>query len=513
MDKQAQINAILQKYGHNPSQPIQGGGISSFNSKLDAIKTGADVQKESIGKIVADVFTGSTQAFGKSGGEVFSAGKNIKDFESAAKSSNDLQLALTKQIQTDKAVGKDTSKLEQSLKDLQVAQPSMGQYTGVEDITGKQVAGQALGTALEATSGGLIEGGAKNAVSKTASLLEKIKSGAKVGSAYGAAGGLSQGLQQDKDAMGIVGDVATGAAIGGALGGVLPAVGTVAPAVVKQLGNIPSKVKSVASKVIPTTEQTILDIVTPELSTKKVGQAIRSGRGKIDAGTIFDTVSITPDSKINKAFEATKDILKPNATITENTNIVRDALGVEAESLKSKIQDVPSIFTFKELNSALNKVELPISFKADAQSKVLKKVTSAAMDIAKKQKGKLGGLLDARKEFDRLVEENFPNLYEAGKPTPAYNAITKTRNALNDFIEAKLPDGFGYKESLRKQSAFYDALDAMESKAAKEVGQPTNKYVRKVQQIMKNNPKTTRALKYGASGTAVIGGAKAILGN
>jgi len=280
-----------------------------------------------------------------------------------------------------------------------------------------------------------------------------------------------------------------------------------------QFGNKVNKVKNIASNIIPTQEQTILDIVTPELSAKKTGQAIKSGRGKVDSGTIFDTVSITPDSKINKAFEATKDIIDPNATITENTNIVRNALSTEAEALKNKIKDVPAIFTFKELNSALNKIDLPISFKEDAQAKVLKKVTDAAMKISKEQKGKLGGLLDARKEFDRLVEENFPNLYEVGKPTPTYNAITKTRNALNDFIESKLPDGFGYKESLRKQTSFYDALDAMESKAAKEVGAPTNKYVRKVQQIMKNNPKTTRALKYGASGTAVLGGAKAILGD
>lgn len=283
--------------------------------------------------------------------------------------------------------------------------------------------------------------------------------------------------------------------------------------VAEQVGKVGTKAKGIVSNVIPTSEQTILDIITPELSAKKTGQAIKAGRGKVESGTIFDTVSITPDSKVNKAFEATKDIIKPDATITENINIVRDALGTEAEALKNSIKDVPTIFTFKELNSALNKIDLPISFKEDAQAKVLKKVTDAAMKISKDQKGKLGGLLDARKEFDRLVEENFPNLYEAGKPTPTYNAITKTRNALNDFIESKLPEGFGYKESLKKQTSFYDALDAMESKAVKEVGSPTNKYIRKAKQVMKQNPRATNIAKLTAGGLTAFGVGKSLLGD
>lgn len=228
---------------------------------------------------VADAFTGSTQAFGNTIGQVIAAPKNTADFTAAAKESSDLQLALTKRIQENKKIGQDTSKLESTLKALVDSHPQLGQYTGVEDITNKQVIGQAIGTALEATSGGLLEGGVKNVASKSASLLEKIKAGAKVGSAYGATGGLSQGLQQNKDAMGIVGDVATGAVIGGALGGGLPAVGTVASAGTKQaskaVGEVVSGVKSAASKA----GSSISPITESVGST--IGGAIRRGKDAV----------------------------------------------------------------------------------------------------------------------------------------------------------------------------------------------------------------------------------------
>jgi len=75
--------------------------------------------------------------------------------------------------------------------------------------------------------------------------------------------------------------------------------------------------------------------------------------------------------------------------------------------------------------------------------------------------------LKSRKEFDALVEKEFPTLYDR-ENAPMRSSVKAMRDALNNSIDANLPKGFGYKDSLRKQSLMYDAIDNIAGKSSEE---------------------------------------------
>lgn len=254
--------------------------------------------------------------------------------------------------------------------------------------------------------------------------------------------------------------------------------------------NIVSKVtEKVNQRVAQGATDDIINAITPELSKTKASQLASKGGLEVKKGTLFDTVNPKLTARIENAANSIKDIYDTSKTYTENINNIRDAISTEAENLKAAIKNVDHPYTFKELRSKLNNVELPIGFKNDIQqSKNLRDITNTAMKFAQENGGNISALLDARKQFDALVEETFPNLYEGGKPTSAYYAITKTRQALNDFIESQLPPDVAFKDSLAKQSAMYDAVSGLSSKAGSEYGNVTNKVVRNLQNFSKKHP-------------------------
>lgn len=320
--------------------------------------------------------------------------------------------------------------------------------------------------------------------------IEALKSLKTAGTGYGAAQGLATSLKNEASP----GKTVANTILGGVIGRSAEFLGGKAINAITKEGGI-------FGKTAQELEKRSKEFLTPEMTAKKSGEAIAQGRGTIEKGTIFDKVKISPDSKINKAYEAVKGILDPSKTYTENINNIRKALSDEAEFLKEKIKNVVTKFKFSDLESKLRGVELPISFKRSAtnQDKILEDIITKVMKISQSGEESVAGGLDARKEFDALVKENFPNLYENGKPTDTYYAVTRVRNAFNDYIQEVLPDGFGYRESLGKQSGMYDAIDSMESSAGKEVGQPTNKIIRSVKNWEKRNPQKAGALKLGSS--------------
>lgn len=210
-----------------------------------------------------------------------------------------------------------------------------------------------------------------------------------------------------------------------------------------------------------------LEVVTPKLSKLDTEKALAEGRGETKG--ILRKTAIAPDKRLLEVADATKGIVKKGASGADNINAVKTALNNEAESLKSQIKSVDHPYSFKELNAKLSNIEEPISLKGTPFEKQIGAVKQAAMDIAKKKGGNISSLLDSRKEFDALVSKEYPNLYDK-ENAPMRNAITSIRNAMNDFIEKNLPEGNNYRDSLRKQSLFYDAIDNIAGKSAGEVG-------------------------------------------
>lgn len=210
-----------------------------------------------------------------------------------------------------------------------------------------------------------------------------------------------------------------------------------------------------------------LDVVSPKLTKKETEAALAAGRG--EGGGLLSKAKIKPDTRTVQVADAVKNIVSSKASGATNINSVREALSTEAESLKSQIKSVDHPYVFKELASKLSNVEEPISIKGTQFEKQISAVKDAAMSISKKNGGTVSSLLDSRKEFDALVSKEYPNLYDK-ENAPMRTAITAIRNTMNDFIESNLPDDISFKNSLKKQSLYYDAIDNIAGKSTGDIG-------------------------------------------
>lgn len=344
--------------------------------------------------------------------------------------------------------------------------------TGAE-LGSNLVGGEGLGSIAEQGLKGLVKQG----------IIKGAKTGAITGALQQGGQALSEGESLGKSAIKTV----TGALTGGITGGLLGGVGGTVGKGLEKLGVN----KITENRIAGAGDKELFNLVNPKLTLAKYRNSVAKGTAeKIDQNVL-------------KSAQAIKGIVDPSASLEENIGRVRDAIGTEAESLKEKILPVDHPITFKELQSNLRKVDLPITFKNDKiANKTLSQITDTAMKIAKKNGGKVSSLLDARKEFDRLVEESFPKLYENGKPTPNYFAITRTRQAINDFIEKELPEGFGFKESLAKQSGMYNAINGMKTKLTLPVS--------KLKGFMQKHPLATQVGLRAIEGTAIGGAIKGL---
>lgn len=209
LDKAKPVEADVPSY-MTKAQPVSGKGGSS------------DVK----GGIVGDVLTGNTQRFGKTIGESLAAPSNADLYSESLAGHTKIQNDLIKTIQAKKKLGQDTSRLEHALQDHITSTPKLEDFTGdVVNKSTEQVLGEAAGTALEATTGGLLKTGAGAMVSKELPFLSKLKTGAKIGAAYGAIGAGTNALQEDKSAADVLASSAKGGLVGGILGGGLELAG------------------------------------------------------------------------------------------------------------------------------------------------------------------------------------------------------------------------------------------------------------------------------------------------
>jgi hypothetical protein len=196
------------------------------------------VEEKSFLRKVGDFFTGSTQKFGKTIGEAIASGKNVELYAGAlqnyTKLVNDLQIQINSRIRD----GQDTSKLAFTLQNLKDNPPDLKDFTGdVINKTTKQILGEAGGTLLEMTSGGLLSGGTglvkgsgtllkeSGALLGSASIGQKVLQGAKIGATYGAIGSGTYAMQENKSTGNILLDSFVGGILGAGLGAVTAGAG------------------------------------------------------------------------------------------------------------------------------------------------------------------------------------------------------------------------------------------------------------------------------------------------
>ncbi len=197
-------------------------------------------------------------------------------------------------------------------------------------------------------------------------------------------------------------------------------------------------------QVARTTEEGILRSKKVALSTKEAA--------------IAETVSKVPGVSASK-------------TLQGNHEVILAELGKEANTLKSMLSKTDAPISRKELIDAGSKIKNILKnnplIVGDAE-KSAAKIISKMDELVKANKPTASGLLQARKELDAWVRsQKGSNIFDPKQENAISIALREVRESANNLIAQKVPDA-GVKESLRKQSNLYRAMDNIAPKAGDE---------------------------------------------
>ena len=208
------------------------------------------------------------------------------------------------------------------------------------------------------------------------------------------------------------------------------------------------------------------------IQTKVVKEAEVARTREVGFGPFKRSV-IEPNAKELRAQEAVLSIpeVSPKKTYQQNYNVIREANEAEAVKLKDAVLQNDFIYPKKELKAVLNTTKKTLSenptIVGDAE-KTAQKLIDGFEKFIDEQPGKGSGILQARKNFDAWVKsQKGDKVFEPNFENALTIANREIRKVANDFLDKHAPEA-GVRESLRKQSALYNALDYIEPKAAKE---------------------------------------------
>lgn len=241
--------------------------------------------------------------------------------------------------------------------------------------------------------------------------------------------------------------------------------------ILKGVGVVKDIVKGGVGKALHGAVDDVLETVSPKLSAAESAEALTQ-RGTVQKGLLRET-QLAPDKRMQGVADAVRtNVPKFNASKPLLTNIAETQKVVKkmADDLKKSVveQGADRIYTFKELSSKLNSLEVPLLIASDTtMTNAYKRVIKKALEISKAKGGKVSNLLDARQEFDGFVRKQFPNLYSSDTLTPMRQAVKDIRGAITDFTAENLPEGVGLKDSLLTQHKLITAMENMAEKAVK----------------------------------------------
>lgn len=247
-----------------------------------------------------------------------------------------------------------------------------------------------------------------------------------------------------------------------------------------------------------------MNIVAPTMTKKNVKEALKGGlvsrTGKL--GT-----DITPgaDAKTTRAAESIKDLvargtIKAKDTVEKKVNGVRDEIGVVADDLERQLKDmdVQLILQPEELDGLLastkkhfDESELLVGDAGESAKRIFNRFVGY---LPKGRDITAGDLLAARKKLDTYIRNSGRGrLFDPKTETAISEALREIRQGANDLIAQKAPN-VAVKELLAKQSAMYDALDAIIESGWRDVGTGSLK------RFAKKHPYISGAAATGAAG-------------
>lgn len=242
-------------------------------------------------------------------------------------------------------------------------------------------------------------------------------------------------------------------------------------------------------------EEELLNYVTPkpqELTPTEYEKAL--SRGRITPKTTTDSAKYNLSETEKAVAKKYKEIIDPDPVKTS----------INIYDKVSKLDDEVGNFLAQN-NGIFNKGELKNKLMADLEEVdditiSPERVGTAKQNIVdnfvtKLEKNDMHSLWEARKEFDRTIENAF-----RGSPTMQKEMKVKFRNAIQDFISEGTPDG-EYKAFMKDMSNLLRLQETVATKASKQRGLDA------IQLWLKEHPKTVKTIGIGTG----LGGASFLL--
>ncbi len=246
--------------------------------------------------------------------------------------------------------------------------------------------------------------------------------------------------------------------------------------------------------------------ITPSVAADQFSRSTEQGllRSRVVEPTaqeqgIIDTVSQLPVSK--------------NKSMLANYNTIAEANTKEATDLiaKLKANDVPIGLDDAQnmINNSMKELKANPYVTGNGEQAALKVVNvmnKAILDNTAED-GTLtaSGLLQARKDFDAMIKaQKGGKMFDPVLDSPTSIAVQNMRQGVNNLIESKMPDA-GFKESLRKQSNLYRAMDNIETKGGLEPSNMVKRAIDKTADMIPGKHLLTKGavLATGATGAAM----------
>jgi hypothetical protein len=246
-------------------------------------------------------------------------------------------------------------------------------------------------------------------------------------------------------------------------------VSKIAETAIETTGKVASKLKGIPSAtrqvIAPTPE--LIDLVAPKLTTKEMTEALATGRVKnvVSPKTKTVTPDFSGDPSTTRLVEATKNVINPQKTASENLDLVRNEIENVAENVvKPHLSENPVPFNFEDLRGSFELVSPSASVKGDATAfetynRIKENFLETIYRKLKKAPGReavtdFNELWDARKTVDDIIENELgAAAFESPQYVGAKAAARDFREAFSKFIVESLSSP-GQMEQINRMAEF-----------------------------------------------------------
>jgi hypothetical protein len=330
-------------------------------------------------------------------------------------------------------------------------------------------------------------------------------------------GAVNQGIQAIPSGIRKpIGDVLSNREVGSALNiaAILPIgkagkMGTeaVSPMVGKAAGKAAGALEKNLSEQV---SQDTLNMVKRDFSTMSKGA--NGGQAKAAASHLtekkpgfFQPTTLKTTKQDIEIAKSVEGVVDPKAHVSQNVDAIYKKIGELAEQTQSLPAQSDKALNSGKLNEVLSaaKEESNVVFAGEATKEATYNQTVKAFtDLLAKKPQTLSSVLQARKDFDKLMNDKFPGWASKfqGDNVRA-NAIYDVRKAANDFVAGELPEGNQFKYLLKQQSNMYRASERISVNAGAAGAIDPSKF-QKLTSVMRKHPWVTAeaAAAAGAAG-------------